>query len=319
MITGVTGFIGGEIAAKLVAEKFDVIGLSRNAAKVRSEFTILNADITNREEVLSLAKEGSFDAVIHCAGLAHQFGEIGKERFENVNIKGTENIADLAVKANAGHFIYLSSTAVYGLQNNPMNEETECNPENFYAESKLEAENVCRKICEKNKIPLTILRLVPVVGKNSVGNVKRLIEAIHKRRFLWVGNGENKKTMIYVGDVAEACSMLLKKKKNGTEIYNLASPPIKMRTLVSIISDQLKKKVPGFSIPAFLPAMFFGINSKTFNLKTIERMSQTFEKWLSEDVYPTDKIKTAYGFVAETPIEQAVKQQCEVVIKSRGN
>lgn len=319
LITGVTGFIGAEIASKLVAEKFDVVGLSRNKTAESSEFVILDADVTNKDEVLRLANEESFDAVIHCAGLAHQFGEIEKERFESVNVKGTENIAELAVKINAGQFILLSSTSVYGLQSKPMDESSECNPENFYAESKFDAENVCRQICEKNNIPLTILRLVPVVGKNSVGNIQRLIETINKRRFVWVGNGENKKTMIYVGDVAEACSMLLKKKKNATEIYNLASPPIKMRTLVSIISDQLKKKVPGFSIPAFIPAMLFSINSTTFNMKTIERMSQTFEKWLSEDVYPADKIRAEYGFVAETPIEQAVKRQCEGVIKRRGN
>ncbi len=318
LVTGITGFIGSEIASKLLTEKFEVFGVSRNKTADSSKFKILYADITNKEEVLNLASGGSFDAVIHCAGLAHQFGEIEKELFENVNVKGTENIAELAVNSNVSQFIHLSSTSVYGLQKEPMNELSKCNPENFYAESKLESENVCRKICEKNKIPLTILRLVPVIGENSVGNVQRLIEAINKKRFLWVGNGENKKTLIYVGDVAEACLTLLSKKKNGTEIFNLAAQPIKMRSLVSIISAQLNRTVPKFSMPAFIPEIVFSINSKTVNIRFIERITRTFEKWLSEDVYMADKISAVYGFVPQTSMEQAIKRQCEHLINKNG-
>jgi nucleoside-diphosphate-sugar epimerase len=319
LVTGATGFIGGEIASKLLSEKFKVIGLSRNKIEQKSELKILPADITNEEEVGRIAEAESFDAVIHCAGLAHQFGEVEKERFENVNVRGTRNILELAVKTKAKHFIFLSSTAVYGLQNNPMDESSKCNPENFYAESKLKAEAVCREICEKNNISLTIFRPPPVLGERGVGNVPRLIEAINKRRFFWIGNGENKKTLIYVGDIAEACLTLLKKKRNGTEIFNLASEPVKMRTLVSIISEKLKKTVPPFSIPASLPAMIFSLNSKTFKLKIVDGFAPTFEKWLSEDVYPADKIREDYGFEPKTPIEQAVRRQCDWFIQNSGS
>jgi nucleoside-diphosphate-sugar epimerase len=318
LITGATGFIGGEIASKLSSEKFEVVGLSRNNSEQKTEFKILQADITNEEEVGRIALGESFDAVIHCAGLAHQFGIVEKERFENVNVKGTRNILELAVKANAEHFIFFSSTAVYGLQNNPMDERSECNPENFYAESKLKAEAICREICEKNKIFLTIFRPPPVLGERGIGNVPRLIEAIDKSRFFWVGGGENRKTMIYVGDIADACLMLLKEKRNGTEIFNLASEPVKMRTLVSIISEKLKKKVLPLSIPAILPKLIFGLNSKIFNLKIINRYSPTFEKWLSEDVYLADKIREVYGFEPKTSIEQAVRRQCDWFIQNKG-
>jgi GlcNAc-P-P-Und epimerase len=319
LVTGATGFIGSEIISKLLSEKFKIAGLSRSGAIQTPELKTLKADITNDVEVGRIAEGKEFDAVIHCAGLAHQFGIVEKERFENVNVRGTRNILELAVKTNTKHFIFLSSTAVYGLQNNPMDEASKCNPENFYAESKLKAEAICREICEKNKIALTIFRPPPVLGERGVGNVPRLIETINKRRFFWVGNGENKKTLIYVGDIAEACLTLLKKKRNGTEIYNLASKPVKMRTLVSIISERLKKNVPPFSIPAFLPKMIFGLNSKTFKLKIVDRFSPTFEKWLSEDIYLADKIREEYGFEPKTPIEQAVRRQCDWFIQNNGN
>lgn len=316
LVTGATGFIGGEIISKLISESLKVVGLSRSRAIQTSQFKILKADITNDEEIKRIAEGESFDAVIHCAGLAHQFGIVEKEHFENINVRGTRNILELAVKTKAEHFIFLSTTAVYGLQNKPMDESSNCNPENFYAESKLKAEAVCREVCEKNDIPLTIFRPSPVVGERSVGNFPLLLKVINKRWFFWVGNGENKKTLIYVGDISDACLMLLKNKKNATEIFNLAAQPVKMRTLVSIISEKLKKNVLPFTIPALLPELIFSMNSKLFKLKIVDRFSPTFEKWLSEDIYLADKIKADYGFEPKTPIEQAVRRQCDWFIQN---
>ena len=90
-----------------------------------------------------------------------------------------------------------------------------------------------------------------------------------------------------------------------------------MQTLVSIISRQLNKSVPKFSIPTFLPSMVFGLNSKIIKLKIIEKAALTFEKWLSEDVYIADKIRREYGFVPQTSIDEAVERQCEWFIKSK--
>lgn len=319
LITGATGFIGREIVSKLISENFEIVGLSKTSGdqKHDSELKNLCIDITNQEAVFNLAKEGSFDAVIHCAGLAHQFGKIEKERFEKVNVEGTRNIAELAVRTKVRHFILLSSTAVYGLQNKPLDETAECLPDTPYAESKVKAEKACREVCEKNSIRLTILRLAPVLGEKGVGNIPRLMNAIYNRRFIWVGNGENKKSLIYVGDVAEACLKILSEKKNFTEVFNLASEPVKIKKMVSDIAKKLKKPVPNFSIPVIVPGVFFGLNSKIFKSEKINRLSQTFKKWLSEDVYLADKIKKEYGFEPKTSVERAVERQCEWFLREQ--
>ncbi len=311
MVTGATGFIGREIVSKLKSENFEIVGVSRHFGGQTSEFRILCADITDRDGIFKLAEEGRFDAVVHCAGLAHQFGRVEKERFENINVVGTKNVAELAVKTNAAHFILLSSTAVYGLQNKALDEAADCLPETVYAESKLNAENICREICEKNRIPLTIFRLAPVLGEKGAGNIPRLIRAIYNRRFIWVGNGENKKSLIYVGDVADACLKLLTEKKNFTEIFNLASNPVTMKKLVSVISGKLNKPIPKLRIPDFIPGLIFAVGSKIFKSEKLDGIRQTFEKWISEDIYLSGKINTEYGFVAKTEVEQAVEKQCE--------
>lgn len=311
LVTGATGFIGGEIKSRLVADGFNVTGIARRREVYGKDKKILGVDITDREKVFELTKEGNFEAIIHCAGLAHQFGTIEEGKFEKVNVSGTENIADLAVKLRTRHFILMSSTAVYGLRESPSDELSPCLPETAYAKSKLKAESICRVIFEKNKIPLTIFRLAPVLGEKGVGNVPRLIKAVEKKRFIWVGGGENKKSLIYVGDVAEACIKILKEKKGDTEIFNLAAEPIRLKKLVEVISERLDRAVPEFSVPVFFPEMVFRLNSNTLRLNSIERLSKTLEKWLSEDVYPAEKIKSIYGFEAKTSVEDAVRKQCD--------
>ena len=315
LVTGATGFIGKEIVSKLVFNNHQVIGIARDSIdkqhEIGTKIELIKTDITNNDDVLKLLNLKNIDSVIHCAGLAHQFGKVEAGIFEKVNVEGTENIARLAGKLNINHFILISSTAVYGRHKNEVKETTECRPETDYAKSKLISEEVCREVCEKNDTPLTIFRLAPVLGEKGIGNVPRLIGAINKRRFLWIGDGSNKKSLIYVEDVADACLKLLISKKNKTEIFNLASEPIEMRKLVSIISESLKKTVPKASIPVIIPDIIFKLNSKILKSGFIENLSKTIEKWLSDDIYSADKIKIEYGFQPETSVEMAVNKQCQ--------
>lgn len=309
LVTGATGFVGGEILKNLQRNGLDVWGTSKSGAN-KNEPKIIKADVTDFED-LEANFNTEFDAVIHSAGLAHQFGKIEKSLFEKVNVLGTKNISELAAKVKAKQFILISSSAVYGFHKNEIDESVECFPETDYAESKLQSEIVCREICEKNNIDLTIFRLAPVLGEKGIGNVPRLIKAIDKRRFLWVGDGKNKKSLIYVGDIAQACLRVLKMKKSETEVFNLSAEPIEMRELVSIISGALNKKVPSFSIPESVPGFFINLNEKVFKSKRIGKFSKTFDKWLSDDVYSGEKIKAEYGFEPQTSIKDAVRKQCE--------
>lgn len=310
LVTGATGFIGSEIVKKLVENNIEILGMAGNSEVKISGVETISRDITKSLDTEVFNHRGQFDAVIHCAGLAHQFGNINNEKFIQVNVDGTKHISELAVELRIKHFILISSTAVYGSYNIAMNEAVECFPETDYAKSKLDAENVCREICEKNEIPITIFRLASVLGEKGIGNIPRLINAIYKSRFFWIGKGHNKKSLIYVEDVARACLKLLESKKDGTEIFNLAAEPIEMSDLVKIIAENLHKQIPKVSLSPNIPRLIFNVNDSLLKITLIKRLSIIFEKWLSDDVYPADKIQSKYGFVPETKIEEAVKKQC---------
>ena len=323
LVTGATGFIGREIVSELSGKNFEVLTLGRSAKPVSHQFEKVKwfqIDITDQNNWFELEKTANLDAIIHSAGLAHQFGDTKKEDFDAVNVAGTENVLNVGVKLKIKHFILIGSTAVYGNQKSAgaanskrfsISEDAPLKPLTLYAESKLASEKICRSVCEENKIPLTIFRLAPVIGEDNVGNVSRLIDAIDNNRFVWIGDGENLKSLIYKKDVARACVKLLETKENGTEIFNLAAEPVRMKDFVVQIAERLNKKIFPIQIPASIPRTVFDLNAKLFSLKKINKISETVEKWLADDVYAADKIARTYDFRPTTTIEEAIEKQIE--------
>ena len=313
LVTGASGFVGRTIVAELLVENHEVFCLVRQKSINLEDLpNVLRGEISDAENLLSLETIENIDVIIHTAGLAHQFGKISDEDFWNVNVIGTENITNLAVKLKVKHFVLISSVSVYGDVKNKaelIDENSPCKPQGVYARSKFEGEKVAKEICEKKGIALTILRSATVIGENDRGNTARLIQAIDRQRFIWIGNGENRKSLIYKTDVAQACLKVLQKKSAQTEIFNITAEPVKMNFIVAEIASALEKKVPKLKVPKQILSKIFETNAKTVKLRKVSNLSATVEKWLSEDIFSGEKIAEVYNFRAETLISEAIRRQ----------
>ena len=335
LVTGASGLVGGTIVEELLRNSFEVYALvGANSNSKTNKFgevkKIFKADITEYQNPAAFASLENVDVIIHSAGLAHQFGNQKEKEFWKVNVLGTENVARLAVDLKVKHFILISSVAVYGIK--PANleantlaiykfgitEESVCQPQGFYARSKLESEKAAQNICADNKIALTILRLATVIGEEDRGNVARLIKAIDKKRFFWIGAGENFKSLIYKGDVAKACVKILRKTA-GNEIFNVTAEPLTMREIVSEIENNLGLKPSRISISAKILRNFFWLNTKILRIKKLEYVEGIVEKWLSDDVFSGEKIRKIYGFQTKTSVKDAIRRQVEHYKKNEKN
>ncbi len=325
LVTGASGLVGDSIVEKLLSNGFEVYALGGANSKTDKFGEVVNffkADITEYQNLAHIANFKNVDVVIHSAGLAHQIGNRKEKEFWKVNVLGTENVARLAADLRVKHFILISSVAVYGtkpanLKNNNagtykfgITEEAECQPQGFYARSKLESEKAAQNICDDNKIALTILRLTTVIGEGDRGNLARLIKAIDKKRFFWIGAGENFKSLIYKGDAAKACLKILRKTA-GTEIFNVTAEPSTMKEIVSEIENNLGIKTPKFTISSKFLSKFFSLNKKFLRLKKLNQIEGILGKWISDDVFSGEKFKKIYGFQSETSIKEAIRRQVE--------
>jgi nucleoside-diphosphate-sugar epimerase len=325
LITGANGFIGQAITAELAKNSHEIISVGRHQTKnfnqsiVKSE-NYFQADISDSKDLERLNNIKGIETVIHCAGLAHQFGKVNKADFWKVNVAGTENTVNLAKNIRAKNFILISSVSVYGniaSNGKSFNEESVCHPQDDYARSKLESEKIAGEICEREGINLTILRPATVIGEHDRGNFSRLIKAIDRGRFIWIGSGINRKSLIYKTDIARVCLIMLEKAANKTEIYNVSAEAVSMKEIVNEIASELKKNIPSISIPVSLLQMVFFINNKTVKIKKITKLAETVRKWLAEDVYSSEKLKREFDFTAKVSVKEAIRREVRAYLNCK--
>lgn len=321
LVTGATGFVGRAIVEKLSPEG-EGVELYTCGARERSELpNYFSVDISSRESVKDLfaqidkrldKRADKLDAVIHSAGLAHQF-QAPKDAgaFDRINVDGTRNVAEMAAAAGCGKFVLISSISVYGDgKPNPCGEDAECKPVGAYAVSKYGAEKAAEDVCKKHGIELVILRLATVYGSGDVGNVLRLIKLIDSGRFFWTGKGDNCKSLIHNSDAARACALVLKKELKGVNVYNVTDTPHSMREIVETIAAGLGRKIPSFSLP---PGLIMGALKTAGAFPVIGRRArglvQTLKKWQSDDVLSGEKARSELGFYPEIDLSEGIKNE----------
>ena len=319
LVTGAEGFVGRAICEQMSVESHEIFKLiSPRGVSGKNAENTFKADISDGEQMHKVNFPEKIDVLIHCAGLAHQFGDTAWEDFEKINVRGSANVCELAIRLQAGHFIQISSVSVYGKNQTGriVTEENVCKPEGFYGLSKFKAEKAVREICSANGVNLTILRLATVIGEGDQGNFAKLLRAIARKRFVWIGRGKNLKSLIYKDDVGQACRILSAKKRNGAEIFNISAEPLEMSEIVREAARALETKIPEFHISDGLVQNLLKLN-RFFKIERVRKISGKIEKWLSDDAYSAKKIYEEYGIKAETPVSEAIEREAAWIKKRK--
>ena len=307
LVTGASGFIGRFVADALRRKGFAVVGTSRTEMD-----GAVAADITDPSSFDELWKAGPFDAVVHCAAIAHRSGAVSDDDYHRVNVEGTRNIAQFAGATRASRFIHLSSVLVYGRHGVGIRETDECAPRDAYGISKLVSEGAAMEISRKAGMAITVLRPAPVVGEGCKGNLPRLVRAIDRGYFVNVGDVQARKSMIYVGDVADACVRVLEAKQTcQVATFNLAGEMITTGELLSAVYKALDKNGPTISLPAGPADLVLSGLAKVTKIRALFRAARSLETWISDDVYATDAIAEQIGFSAGVPINEAIRRTVE--------
>ncbi|MFC1592271.1 NAD-dependent epimerase/dehydratase family protein [Thermodesulfobacteriota bacterium] len=312
LVTGANGFLGRALVARLLSSGASVRATDLGAAGSASGAAYRQADITRPEELPPLME--NVTVAIHAAGLAHVMSPDAQSagRFELVNETGTASIAAAAAAAGVRHLVLISSVSVYGPSTRGMcDENTPCNPDGPYAISKHRAEQQAIDIAGRSGMALTTLRLATLYGEGDPGNVGRLMRAVDGRRFLWIGDGSNRKSLLYSEDAARACLAVAERPASGISVYNVSAPPCTMREIVSAIAGALGKSVPAWHVPAAVAlsaAKFAGIFSFSRSGR-LGRIYGTLQKWLAEDCYATEKFCTAFNFQTKVSLQEGLKRE----------
>jgi dihydroflavonol-4-reductase len=175
LVIGGTGFIGSNIALRLVERHWDVRVLERpGASRVLLEggpFEFVHGDVLE-EETLAPAMKG-IDVIFHAAGVVDYWKQ-GVERMYQVNVDGTRNVMAAALKARIERVVHVSSTAAMGIHPDELVDESftfNVKPDRFvYGHSKYLAEEIATNYTEKG-LPVVIVNPTTVIGPRDIRKV----------------------------------------------------------------------------------------------------------------------------------------------------
>lgn len=194
-VTGATGFIGRALFARLGPEH-------EMRALVRAPDTLPCEQVVTGDLARFREWRAAFDgaqAVVHLAGHAHGRGEASS--LHAVNVDATLAAAQAARFVGA-HFVFASTIKVHGEESrSPLKETSPIMPSDPYARSKAQAEEALRSL---SGLRLTVLRSPLAYGPGVKANFLALMRAIDRGWPLPLALVENRRSLIYVGNLADA-------------------------------------------------------------------------------------------------------------------
>lgn len=175
LVTGGTGFIGSNIALRLAERRWDVRILQRPSSSLEllegGPFEFVCGDVLE-PDTLPGAMQG-IDVVFHAAGVVDYWNQ-GVERMYEVNVQGTRNIMEAALKSGIERVVHVSSTAAMGIHPDVLVDETctfNVKAERFaYGHSKFQAEEIAFEYVKKG-LPVVIVNPTTVIGPRDVRKV----------------------------------------------------------------------------------------------------------------------------------------------------
>lgn len=266
-VIGGAGFVGTSFC-QLLSDKqvpFEIVDL-----KVSVRFPE-KSKVGDVRDIASLRSAVSGNVVVNLAAV-HRDDITDKSEYYRTNVLGAENIAQVCREKGIGKIVFTSSVAVYGFAKPGTDEGGAINPFNEYGRTKFAAEEVFRHWQSETGNSLQIIRPTVIFGEGNRGNVFNLLQQIASGNFMMIGNGQNRKSMAYVGNVVgflDACM-------NETSLYGVYNyvdtPNLTMAELVSEVRQSLGRgKGTGLRLP-YLFGLLIGYLGDAFTSVTGKKL-----------------------------------------------
>jgi UDP-glucose 4-epimerase len=148
--------------------------------------------------------------------------------------------------------IFFSTIAVYGQSNAQiLNEDSLPHPDTFYAKTKLAAEQIVLDAKTQEGEPIgTVLRFGAIYGSRIKSNYSRLLKSLAHGKFIPIGKGRNRRTLIYDRDVAQAAILAVQHPEAAGKIYNVSDGEFHtLNEIINTMCEALGRTPPRISLP----------------------------------------------------------------------
>ncbi len=213
VIIGAYGFLGRKLNNHLSSQ-----GIQTVAVDIPEVDLILPKSVDQLQEIIK-----ADDAVIFASALTP---DKGKDRGAMLkNIAMGDHFCQFLERATCAYIVYMSSDAVYGASDKLIRETTCCQPDSLYGLGHWSREEMIKPVAKQKNIPLLILRSNAMYGDgdthNGYGPNRFIRSALLEQKISLFGNGEEKRSHIFIDDVVKVIGLGLAHKSSG--VLNLTS------------------------------------------------------------------------------------------------
>jgi Nucleoside-diphosphate-sugar epimerases len=319
LVTGSAGFIGHQVALRLLASGHCVLGVDNltpyydihlkqdrlASLTSQSAFSFFEQDIADTAAVARLFEAHRPDAVIHLAAQAGvRYSLESPETYIQANLVGFSGILEACRRYPVTHLVYASSSSVYGLNTSLPFAETDRadHPASLYAATKRSNELMAHAYSHLFAIPVTGLRFFTVYGPWGRPDMAPFLftrSILEDKPIRIFNNGQMQRDFTYIDDIVDGvCNVLSHIPKSAPNwsgnapLPNASSAPyrvfnignnqsVPLETFISVLENALGKK----AIREYLPMQPGDVTATYADI---------------------DALQTAVGFVPKTPIEVGI-------------
>jgi len=293
LITGGAGFLGINLCRHLLAQKDQVrsLDIAPFGYPERSQVEVIDGDVRDRATVFAATRE--IDVIVHAAA-ALPLAPAGE--IFSTGVQGTALLLDAAVASQVPRFIFISSTAVYGIpDHHPLLETDRLQGVGPYGESKIQAEALCES-ARTGGLCTSILRAKSFVGPERLGAFELLYNwAYAGRNFPVLGAGDNRYQLLDVEDLCAAivlCATAPRQRADDT--FNVGAAEFgTMQENFQAVLDRAGRGARVVSLPA-KPAILLLRLLQALGISPLYRW--IFETAARESFVSIDKIGAQLGF-----------------------
>lgn len=285
LVTGGNGYLGSFLVKALEKENANVFVVSRNAELLYNHFAV---DITDFDAIHKVVQEIQPDIVFHLAA------NISRNRdfaiytdMAKVNVTGTLNVLQALQNLDA-HFIFTSSSEIYGNNKSPFHENQLPKPVSPYSLSKVNAEMLIQTYCLNHNKKFTNLRIFNFYGEHMPEDffIPQMINSLKREEDFLMTKGEQTRDFLYVDDVVEALLLTATNTNSYNETMNVCSGKgTKLSELATEVNEKMNAKAK-----IILGAIPYRDN----------------EVW--EMIGDNSKIKQKLGFEPQVNLENGIKR-----------
>jgi len=232
IITGANGFVGANLARRLLREGHEVHLLLRPGCDrwrvddLRNDVTIHEVDLRDDLQVSRAIEAIRPEIIFHLAAYGAYASQTDVPRMIQTNIIGTANLLAAALKVGFASFVNTGTSSEYGFKSHGPAEDELIEPNSEYAVTKASATLFCREVARKHKINLSTLRLYSVYGpyEEPTRLVPNLILHGIRGTLPPLAGPTVAHDFVYIDDVCDAYLLAAAKSSESFgEIYNVGT------------------------------------------------------------------------------------------------